>query len=772
MSVQFDNIPAELKPLQNWVNWKREDGTKRPINPRNLRYAKSNDPKTWTDFDQAKEALEMHPQILDGIGFNPAQKYVILDFDDVKNGKDLAPETLEALRGAGTYCEYSPSGNGIRMVFRSGDEKYFNLPKTKMSFHGMEWAEAWSAGKYATLTGNLVAPELNSIQTANGFVTELLKLFEQTGETPTEYTLTESAGAGGLVVTAPAGENPDKVWDILARISADCPYEKWVRVGMGIHSWDSGPAGERFWHEWSKTAPDRYEKKTADATWRSMKKEGNGKGRVTLGTLRHMAERYPLDVFPDVAREVILDVARVTQTPVELGGPLALGILSGCVGKGLTIREVFGGNDALPTLQVFLFMASAGGKSSAFKPFQREMDRWTRQMREEHRIEARKLKAQADATRRELEGNLKAYMKSRDPKLVLANEKLEKELGELEKRMRGTEYVCEDVTPERLAVILGSNGANGQECVFSFSPDARKALSVVLGCYKRERNAPDDQLYVKAFSWDPHNQQRQDEGRSVDLQAPALPLLWLLQPDQADRLLNHPELMASGFIQRLTMDRIHSEPQERLEIVSENPAVRKAWDALVFGVLEKFRVRNQPIQIEAEEGVRELVLAYYNENVRRVQSGEFRDVSTVAMRFAELAWRFALLLHVARHGKDADKPLEMVSARDGIRLARYYGNRKLALMLTSREKRDVERVERVKELVARFGHVTGRDLANRLHEWPAGAWNAWLEKKARQGVFQREEHRPPGGGPTSVRFTVLPATLATNATNETMAVRL
>lgn len=764
MNVQFDNLPAELKPLQNWVCWKFENGTKVPYNARNLRKAKSNDPKTWTDFDQAKEALERHSKIFDGIGFNPGEKYVVLDFDDVKNDGELAPETLKALRGAGTYCEYSPSGNGIRMVFRYADGgEYLNEPQTQVNFHGMTKAELWTAGKYATLTGNLVAPELNVIQPANGFVTDLLK---QMRGSQTEYTLTESAGAGNLVATAPAGENPDMVWDILARISADCPYEEWVRVGMGIHSWDSGPAGEKFWHEWSKTAPERYEKKTADATWRGLKKQGNSRGRVTLGTLRHLAERYPLDVFPDVAREMILDVARVTQTPVELGGPLALGILSGCVGKGLTIREVFGGNDALPTIQVFLFMASAGGKSSAFKPFQRKMDEWTRQMREEHRIEARKMKAQADAISKESEANLKAYMKTRDPKLVLANEKLAKELGELEKRMKGTEYVCEDVTPERLAVLLGSNGANGQECVFSFSPDARKALSVVLGCYKRERNAPDDQLYVKAFSWDPHNQQRQDEGRSVDLQAPALPLLWLLQPDQADRLLNHPELMASGFIQRLTMDRIHSEPQERLEIIRENPSVRKAWDALVFNVLEKFRVRNQPVQIETEDGVRELVLAYYNENVRRVQSGEFRDVSTVAMRFAELAWRFALLLHVARHGKDADKPLEMVSARDGIRLARYYGNRKLALMLTSREKRDGERVERVKEIMARHGHVTGRNLAQRLHEWSAGVWTAWLEKKARQGVFQREEHRPPGGGPTSVRFKVLPATIATNATNE------
>ena len=165
------------------------------------------------------------------------------------------------------------------------------------------------------------------------------------------------------------------------------------------------------------------------------------------------------------------------------------------------------------------------------------------------------------------------------------------------------------------------------------------------------------------------------------------------------------------------------------------------------------------------------MLDYYNENVRRIQAGEWRDVETVVKRFMELAWRFALLLHVASHGKEADKALTMETARSGIRLARYYGNRKLALMLASRESRDQERLERVKELAVRFGHVTGRMVTQRLHEWPAGVWTAWLDKQAHKGELVREEHRPESGGPVSVRFSIPPATQATNATNAQDVVR-
>lgn len=766
MTLKTENFPAELKPLQNWVLWAYENGTKVPYNPKNLRKAKSSDSKTWGTLDQALAMLDKNPELFGGVGIVPTDGILVLDFDNVAQEGRIPDQTLEALKKANTYTEYSPSGNGLRLLFHQPEgSAYVNIPKQKVDFYGMKEAEAWNGGKYATLTGNLVAPELNRIVRANGFVSELMEHLNAT------VTATGNT-SGGIIATVPRGtESPEAVWDILERISADCPHEEWLKAGMGIHSWDSGEAGEALWHKWSKTAPQRYERKQADTSWKSFRTAGNSRGRVTLGTLRHMADRYPLDAFPPVVREMIADVARVTETPVELGGPLALGVLSGCVGKGLVVREVFGGNDALPTIQVFLFMASGGGKSSAFKPFHRQMDEWTRQMREEHRIQARKLKAQADAIRTEAEINRKTYGKSRDPKLVLENEKLEKELAELEKRMKPTEYVVEDVTPERLAVILGNNGFNGQESVFSFSGDARKALAVVLGCYKKERNAPDDQLYVKGFTWEAHNQQRQDEQRSVDLQAPALPLLWLLQPDQADRLLTNPELMASGFIQRLTMDRIHHEAQERKAVSKENPAVRKAWDGLVFDVLEKFRIRNQPVQVEAEEGVRELMLDYYNENVRRIQAGEWRDVETVVKRFMELAWRFALLLHVASHGKEADKALTMETARNGIRLARYYGNRKLALMLASRESRDRERLERVKELAVRLGHVTGRFVAQRLHEWPAGVWTAWMDKQAHKGELVREEHKPEGGGPVSVRFCIPPATQATNATNVQDVVR-
>ena len=778
---KYENFPEELKQLQNWVVW--EKGTKAPINPKTLRNAKSNQPSTWTSLDVAKEALGKSPGKLGGVGFNPARNVLVLDFDDAGPGGKLSEETLKALKDAGTYAEFSPSGNGLRVLFHPPEKMdYINIGKTKISFYGLPWAEVWNAGKYFTMTGNLVAPELNRIQPSNGFVNDLLAHIKDTTSGRTEFTSTGNPDGprattapvptpgipgkpSGLLATKRNGLSEDEVWDIVQRISADCPHDEWVRVGMGIHSWDSGTAGEALWHKWSLTAPARYERKVAESTWKSFKANGNGQGKVTLGTLRHMADRYPLEVFPDAVRLMVEDVARVTRTPVELGGPIALGILSGCIGKGLVVRRAFGENDGLPTIQVCLFMQSGGGKSTTIKPFTRKLNEWIFAQKEDVRIQSSKLKARAEFIQAMMKKNVNAYNKEESPSLILENEKLGNELAEIETKLKGTEYMVEDVTPERLAVILGNNGGNGQESVFSHSTDARKAVAVVLGCYKKEANTPDDTLYVKTFSWDPHNQQRQGNERSVDLKAPALPLLWLMQPDLADKLLGHPELMASGFIQRLTMDRIHHEPAEIGKPDRENPEARKDWDRLVFQVLEKFRMRKQPLEIEAREGVSEFILGYYNENIRRIRSGELADVESLAIRFAEMAWRFALLLHVARYGEEADRPLEMISAQGGVRLARYYANRKLGLMLASRDKRDQDKVERVDELLARKGHVTARMLAQYLHELSAERWRAWLEKKTAKGLYQRKEVKPEGGGPVSVQYRKPATTNATNATN-------
>ena len=69
-SISVDNIPSELKELPQWVLGKygERDGKRTKVPHKvNGAYAKVNDPKTWTTFDNAVKAAETGEY--DGIGF-------------------------------------------------------------------------------------------------------------------------------------------------------------------------------------------------------------------------------------------------------------------------------------------------------------------------------------------------------------------------------------------------------------------------------------------------------------------------------------------------------------------------------------------------------------------------------------------------------------------------------------------------------------------------------------------------------------------------------
>ncbi len=62
-------------------------------------------------------------------------------------------------------------------------------------------------------------------------------------------------------------------------------YDEWLRVGMSLRQ--LGDAGLALWHDWSSTSP-KYVADVLDAKWDGFA-DASGSGRLTLGTLFHMA---------------------------------------------------------------------------------------------------------------------------------------------------------------------------------------------------------------------------------------------------------------------------------------------------------------------------------------------------------------------------------------------------------------------------------------------------------------------------------------------------
>ena len=152
-------IPAELRNLNQWVCWHYEqrDGkpTKAPIQAKSngkLLYAKSNDPATWSGFDDAvASAIRLN---LEGVGLNVWEndRLTGLDLDHVIDPAtgELDPLASDVLkRFAGTYTEISPSGTGIRIWC-------YGKPGRSGKCDGKrKWLEVYShpSRRYLTVTG-------------------------------------------------------------------------------------------------------------------------------------------------------------------------------------------------------------------------------------------------------------------------------------------------------------------------------------------------------------------------------------------------------------------------------------------------------------------------------------------------------------------------------------------------------------------------------------------------------------------------------------------
>ena len=156
--LDVKNIPASLKMEAYWCKYLEEDGKKKPINPKSNTPAKVNDLRTFGTFDEVTRCIGA--DILDdnigyGLGiFNPI---CAIDINEcVVNGK-INEDVNELILECNSYAEFSPSGNGIRIIFYADnveiDKKLYNVKNRKLK---AEFICEKSNSKFIALTGNTI----------------------------------------------------------------------------------------------------------------------------------------------------------------------------------------------------------------------------------------------------------------------------------------------------------------------------------------------------------------------------------------------------------------------------------------------------------------------------------------------------------------------------------------------------------------------------------------------------------------------------------------
>lgn len=176
----FDKIPEEMRSVRQWVGYVLP--SKNPINVQTMSDAKSSDPETWSEFDQAVEAVGKPCQYWDGksvqngtvagVGFmfSESDPFVGVDLDHVLNERGLTPEANSIVRTLDSYSEISVSGSGLHIIVKAKKPG----KKCKKPLQDGSAVEMYDSGRYFAITGNVFqnrttiesrAPEIREIYT-------------------------------------------------------------------------------------------------------------------------------------------------------------------------------------------------------------------------------------------------------------------------------------------------------------------------------------------------------------------------------------------------------------------------------------------------------------------------------------------------------------------------------------------------------------------------------------------------------------------------------
>ena len=468
---------------------------------------------------------------------------------------------------------------------------------------------------------------------------------------------------------------------------------------------------------------------------------------------------FPLEHLPPVARAMADAVVRVHRTPETLAGCCVLGILSASIGAGLEVPS-HDNRTARGNLFIAASAHSGAGKSETFRPVAEPLFAHEREMVKHWEAEVLPgLQAELDLVEAEIAKLKKDATRGRSGSEPLAADRdqirralkeMKQAQAEANKKLNSPRLCCEDVTSQKLAVMLEQN----QEQLASLSSDAGNIVNILLGQYSK-LDRTDDNIYLKAWSGDNCRVDRQ--GREpVVLQRPCLSALWLMQPDKIETLLSERSLTDGGLIPRLLVCHTNARYRPVVRGAEGVPeATFKAWDTLVGSLIKTFRTADAPVTLKREPEVVQLMDSHCDLVGNRTE-GDLRDVNAYAARWNEQAWRIAVVLHAGLHGVHAgEQAMSGDTAASAIAIADWFAGEQLRILARGRYAARRSKCDEVLSLLADnpVKGITARVIHRARITDTADEARALLTQMEAEGELSGKNSKPDGGGHTTRTFT-------------------
>ena len=483
--------------------WKYEERngrkTKVPYQPETGLGAKSNDPSSFVPYKTAVQASGY-----DGIGIGIFNGICAIDLDNCVSDSGYYTQTAaEIVALMHSYTEYSPSGNGLHILFSAKGFQYDTKRFYIMNHQaGIEVYVAGATNKYVTVTGNRCEDYEYGDRTQELQV--LLDKFMRRPEVGAENAINaknSDLSMEQLLQLAKSSKNGaafTALWNgSLEGYSS--PSEADLALCSHLAFWTGRDAAKMdTMFRQSGLMRDKWDRQQAGTTY----------GAITIQkAIEHCREIYtpkaepspvfqpivpltpqwsdlpafPVDALPDVIRNYVSAVAEHSQTAPDMAAVISLGVLATCLQGKYKIEGTPGYCEPL-SLYTVVIAAPGERKSSVMRDMTTFLYQYEQEYNKAHSMEIRENHLQRESMERQISGLQKKLERKESREMELELRQLQEQLEETPE-LKPVRFFADDCSSEALTSLMAAN--NG---VFSVISTEGGIFDIMAGRYSNKSN--------------------------------------------------------------------------------------------------------------------------------------------------------------------------------------------------------------------------------------------------------------------------------------------
>lgn len=371
---------------------------------------------------------------------------------------------------------------------------------------------------------------------------------------------------------------------------------------------------------------------------------------------------FPIESLPDVLKEYLTSVAKNVQVVPEMAVMPLLSVLSLCV-QGKAVVQYPGGNHTESLNLYTLTIAQPGErKSGVFHALTAPIFKYQTEENNRRKGAVADYKAEKQC----LENQLASATKGNHANPQRAKE-ISRQISEL-KPVFPLLLNVTDVTPEALAWELFKQG--GRMAVIN---DEGGVFETLGGLYSGGSSNID--LLLKAYDGSPYTVIRRTK-ENIELENPLLTMGIMAQPSAFEKIMDNPEFLGRGFIQRFLFSFPESKAGSRSFSSPEiSYQVQRDYDELITRLLSMKNSANMPV-VRANNGAYKLFKDYFDYIEERLKpGGQFEYLREWANKQFARCLKIAGILHLCEHS--ADELLDEQTAMRAVNIAMWTENQAL-----------------------------------------------------------------------------------------------